>query len=650
MTAQASPARCDDTALLSAWRQRHDEESFQVLCQRHWGFIISTCRRLASPDPDEAAQAVFILLARRPQAVGDPGHLIGWLLGTARWVVAHQHRAARRRRRYEQEAAMEQTRNRDAEPVDWSQAKPILDRALLRLTTARREALVRYYLEGKTQAAVATELGCSVDAVKTRIHEGLEQLRACLARQGLRIGIGALASGLASECGSCEPASPPADITTSNPGPATTLANGVHTAMVMKSAIIAACACATGLVLITGTFALVMSSEPATPTTELGSSAAPSPAPPAMAVVITPRHADANRTFHELRLLGGPNVSINRPSAQGPRLLIPVALRFQPISGERLVEAVAAANGMKTIWGPSGRTVCLYQGAIGDAVWQKDPEQDLPRLELALREKKDGLWRSVSNLAIIGGRKATAILEKLMSDPDPDVRRATAFWVGREGGVEATAIKEKALADPVAKVRWSAADGLGTNGIGGERCLPALSSMLADPDPDMRRLGAWALGSWGGERTLALLSKALADPKPEVRTTAMRTMPNCIRSDTALPFLRKCLADQDPVLRQVAAFSLGRIGGDQAVELLAASLADPIAAVRSAAVAALGNIGDSRALGMLKNSLADLDPEVRKAAIDALGDVGNEQSQALLRETQPRPSPAQETKRAAENF
>ena len=192
--------------LFSAWLARRDEASFRALCERHAPVVHAACVRLGAPDADEAAQAVFIVLAQRPEAVGDPTRLVGWLLGIARRVVANQRRGAERRRQHEQEAAMEQVRQR-AEQTDpaWASARPLLDEALASLSAARREAMVRFYLEGRPQVLVAQELGCSVDAVKTRVHEGLNLLRRWFASRGVTLGLTALATGMASEASAANP-------------------------------------------------------------------------------------------------------------------------------------------------------------------------------------------------------------------------------------------------------------------------------------------------------------------------------------------------------------------------------------------------------------------------------------------------------------
>jgi RNA polymerase sigma factor (sigma-70 family) len=267
------PFAVDDSSLLRAWSAQRDESAFRSLCERHAALVRATCRRLRSPDADEAAQAVFIVLAQRAHAVADGARLAGWLVGTARRVVAHQRRAEARRRRHEQEAAMDQLRqHRDQQPDPaWAEARQLLDEALDSLGPKRREALVRFYLQGTPQVEVAAQLGCSVDAVKTRVHEGLEKLRTYFIRRGVAIGAAALASGLAGEAATAEPAlagaCAEAGLAPATVPAAATIASGAITAMITKTATVTtAAAIAAGLCLTT---ALV-----------LGAEAVPVPPPP----------------------------------------------------------------------------------------------------------------------------------------------------------------------------------------------------------------------------------------------------------------------------------------------------------------------------------------------------------------------------------
>ena len=278
----------DDGAQLAAWSAARDEAAFRRLCDHHAALVAASCRRLGSPDADEAAQAVFLILARRAGSLTGTG-LAGWLHGTVRRVVAHQRRAVARRRRHEQEAAVEFDRQQSAvapEPL-WTDARQHLDEALASLSAGRREALLRFHLQGKSQAEVAAELGCSVDAVKTRVHEGLERLRSFFARRGVALGATVIATGLASECAAAEPALAAACaqsvlVPASAPG-ATALATGVTTVMLIKNTALVAA----GVILVGSCLsaALLVSAE--TPP--------PPPVPgPAPVAIVAPSDPSAN--------------------------------------------------------------------------------------------------------------------------------------------------------------------------------------------------------------------------------------------------------------------------------------------------------------------------------------------------------------------
>ena len=260
----------DDAASdLQAWCHGRDAEAFQRLCERHVGLVTAACRRQGSPDVEEAVQAVFLVLARRAASV-SPSTLGGWLTITARRVVRDQRRAATRRRLHEQQAAYETTHQHStsddpatSEP-DWCEVRQQLDAALASLSPARREAVVRFYLEGKPQAQIASELGCSVDAVKTRVHESLARLRSFFARRGLAINSVALAAGLTREATASDPslvaACTHSALTPAVAPGAAALAHGVVTAMVIKTAALTA----TGLLLVGSSLFVVSTTSAAT--------------------------------------------------------------------------------------------------------------------------------------------------------------------------------------------------------------------------------------------------------------------------------------------------------------------------------------------------------------------------------------------------
>jgi RNA polymerase sigma factor (sigma-70 family) len=196
---------------LTAWSERHDHGAFRRLVEGHADMVIAVCRRRLgnAAAADDAAQAVFILLARRAQRIRDSASLDGWLYQAAIGVCRNARRAAARRTRHERKAAhamhQQVTADRSAAPIDWSEFRPRLDEAMTCLNTIERSAVIGHFLLGQSQAVVAERHGLSESAVRRRIDTALDKLRLWFTRRELRIGTGMLALCLASEARSAEP-------------------------------------------------------------------------------------------------------------------------------------------------------------------------------------------------------------------------------------------------------------------------------------------------------------------------------------------------------------------------------------------------------------------------------------------------------------
>jgi RNA polymerase sigma factor (sigma-70 family) len=186
-----------DQQLLQAFAAG-DRIAFDSLVARHQGLVLTACRRqLPAADAEDAAQAVFLILARKPAAAGRSPSLEAWLLRTAQHVVATAHRSRARRRRAEQEAA--RMRPTLDVPGDEPEALPLLDRCLDELPERERAAIAMHYLAGRSPDEVARTLGCPTGTVYSHLSRGLARLRAKLARRGAQLSAGALLALLASQ-------------------------------------------------------------------------------------------------------------------------------------------------------------------------------------------------------------------------------------------------------------------------------------------------------------------------------------------------------------------------------------------------------------------------------------------------------------------
>src|SRR5882724_6628343 len=177
----------DDLTLLREFARNNSEEAFATLVSRHINLVYSVALRSVRDAhlAEEITQAVFIILARKADSLGDKTILSGWLCRTARYASANALTIQRRRQHREQEAYMQSTLN-EAEPVEtWNQIAPLLDGAMEQLGQKDHDALVLRFFENKNFAEVGATLGASEDAAKMRVNRALEKLRKFFTKRGV---------------------------------------------------------------------------------------------------------------------------------------------------------------------------------------------------------------------------------------------------------------------------------------------------------------------------------------------------------------------------------------------------------------------------------------------------------------------------------
>jgi len=177
----------DDLTLLREYAERNSEEAFAALVSRHVNLVYSVALRQVR-DPhlaEEITQAVFIILARKADSLGDKTILPGWLCRTARYASANALTIQRRRQHREQEAHDMQTILNEPESETWRQIAPLLDGALEQLGRKDHDAVVLRFFENKNFSEVGAALGASEDAAKMRVSRALEKLRKFFTQRGI---------------------------------------------------------------------------------------------------------------------------------------------------------------------------------------------------------------------------------------------------------------------------------------------------------------------------------------------------------------------------------------------------------------------------------------------------------------------------------
>ena len=193
----ADPAA--DGELVRRFVAGRDEAAFAELVRRHGPLVRGVCRRmLGAADADDAAQAVFLTLARSAGRVRDGARLSGWLHAVSVRVC---RKAWRRRASGGVHPRRPAAVADPADEASWREVAAAVDAALAALPEKLRLPLVLCYLDGLTRDEAAAKLGWSLDTLRGRLDRGRAKLRAALTRRGFGLPAGLLAVLLTSPRG-----------------------------------------------------------------------------------------------------------------------------------------------------------------------------------------------------------------------------------------------------------------------------------------------------------------------------------------------------------------------------------------------------------------------------------------------------------------
>jgi RNA polymerase sigma factor (sigma-70 family) len=186
-----------DGQLLGRFLESRDEAAFAALVTRHGRLVWGVCRRLLNPhDAEDAFQATFLVLCRKASSIRHREMLASWLYGVAHQTALQARRTAARRRAREKQV-VNMPEPAQVERERWNDLQPLLDQELSRLPDTYQVVLLLCDLEGKTRKEVAHQLGLPEGTVGSRLARARTILAKRLARHGLAVSGGALATVLA---------------------------------------------------------------------------------------------------------------------------------------------------------------------------------------------------------------------------------------------------------------------------------------------------------------------------------------------------------------------------------------------------------------------------------------------------------------------
>ncbi len=203
-----------DAELLELFISQRDEDAFETLVRRHGPMVLGVCRRILhnEADVEDCFQATFLVLVRKAASIRPRGMVGNWLYTVARNAALKARAMRRLRHKKEEEAAAEKMRmaadhGQVAEVADTSATlQELLDQELQALPVKYRAAIVLCDLEGMTVPAAAQQVGCPLGTLSARLVRGRAMLGKRLARHGLAVSGGVLATALCQNAASaCVP-------------------------------------------------------------------------------------------------------------------------------------------------------------------------------------------------------------------------------------------------------------------------------------------------------------------------------------------------------------------------------------------------------------------------------------------------------------
>lgn len=154
----------------------------------------------------------------------------------------------------------------------------------------------------------------------------------------------------------------------------------------------------------------------------------------------------------------------------------------------------------------------------------------------------------------------------------------------------------------------------------GDAAIPALQSILKDPDPHRRWWGPRALAVLGSDAAIDLIIAALEDSDPDVRACAVVALSK-LRPHRAITPLVLRLSDPSAYVGRLAADALAQFG-QPAVGVLIDALEGGDTAARAGAARALCAIRAQEAIPALYEALDDPSATVTHYAEEALEKLG----------------------------
>lgn len=177
--------RQEEAALMRRVANR-EQEAFAELSEKYSALIFSTAFKVLNhyEDTEDVMNEVLATIWKKADSYHPKkGSLVTWICTTARNRAIDRVRSVQRRGalydRYEAklESDIPEARSTGRESLYRSDARRVLQSAVVSLSAEQREVIELAYFEGLTQKQIAERINSPLGTVKARIRRGVERLR-----------------------------------------------------------------------------------------------------------------------------------------------------------------------------------------------------------------------------------------------------------------------------------------------------------------------------------------------------------------------------------------------------------------------------------------------------------------------------------------
>lgn len=163
-----------------------DQQAFAELSEKYSALIFSTAFKVLNhyEDTEDVMNEVLTTIWKKADSYdAKKGSLVTWICTTARNRSIDRVRSVQRRSalydRFEEklEGEAPEKRTTGREDLYRSDARQVLQNAVVSLSPEQREVIELAYFEGLTQKQIAERINSPLGTVKARIRRGVERLR-----------------------------------------------------------------------------------------------------------------------------------------------------------------------------------------------------------------------------------------------------------------------------------------------------------------------------------------------------------------------------------------------------------------------------------------------------------------------------------------